>query len=529
MSEAAGAGPAPGAAQSHDAARAIAARLSAMLQHDHILVPIAAVSEALESIAHIDLALLASEIMKRRTATAGISIITSDELRSIAQSLRAEKVPLPMPVEVQRSYGARPAAMEYHAEYKINGRQSHRVSGTVEDFVHYFRSRLERLRAMLARRESTAGIVSRLDSISGYMDGRSVGVAGMVSSKSITKNGNLMLVLEDEYAEARVIFMNWQGEKQRSIFQSASMALNDEVIAVRGHMYHGMVMADDVLFPDVPMTQMPAVEEEIAIAFVSDLHIGSKLFMEDRFMHMLNWLGGASSADRDGPGGLAGKIKYIVIAGDVADGVGVYPNQERELSITDIYGQYRVFTSLLESIPDYIHVFVAPGNHDAVRLAEPQPRLGEELVGECGMDNVHFIDNPCHMTLHGIDVLAYHGASLDPIIASVPGMSYSAPEKAMVEALKRRHLSPIYGSNPILPTQEDTLVIDRVPHILNMGHEHRCGIASYHGVYAVNSGTWQSRTQYQVSLGHVPTPCIMPVYDARKCAFTMVNFNSVVA
>jgi DNA polymerase II small subunit/DNA polymerase delta subunit B len=30
---------------------------------------------------------------------------------------------------------------------------------------------------------------------------------------------------------------------------------------------------------------------------------------------------------------------------------------------------------LISGIPDYIHMFIIPGNHDAVQLAEPQPRL----------------------------------------------------------------------------------------------------------------------------------------------------------
>jgi DNA polymerase II small subunit len=148
------------------------------------------------------------------------------------------------------------------------------------------------------------------------------------------------------------------------------------------------------------------------------------------------------------------------------------------------------------------------------------------MLDNFSKDNVHFVSNPCYLTLHGIEVLAYHGASLDSIIRAVPGSSYAYPERAMTEVLRRRHLSPVYGYNAIVPSRNDSLVIDKVPDILNMGHLHRNGISNYHGVNILNSGTWQARTDYQVLLGHMPTPCIASVFEASRGDFTTVNFNS---
>ena len=39
----------------------------------------------------------------------------------------------------------------------------------------------------------------------------------------------------------------------------------------------------------------------------------------------------------------------------------MYPEQDKELSIDDIYKQYSVFFDFMESVPDYIEVFVMPG------------------------------------------------------------------------------------------------------------------------------------------------------------------------
>jgi DNA polymerase II small subunit len=69
------------------------------------------------------------------------------------------------------------------------------------------------------------------------------------------------------------------------------------------------------------------------------------------------------------------------------------------------------------------------------------------------------------------------------------------------------------------------LVIDKVPDILHMGHVHKNCIANYHGVDIINSGTWQSTTNYQLIQGHIPSPCIVPVYEAKANRFTSINFN----
>ena len=55
--------------------------------------------------------------------------------------------------------------------------------------------------------------------------------------------------------------------------------------------------------------------------------------------------------------------------------VRVYPNQEQELAILDIFEQYHHVTQFIEEIPDYIKVIAIPGNHDATRQALPQPSI----------------------------------------------------------------------------------------------------------------------------------------------------------
>ncbi|MEM3841667.1 MAG: DNA-directed DNA polymerase II small subunit [Candidatus Micrarchaeaceae archaeon] len=446
---------------------------------------------------------------------------TKDDVEKAVAKL--SRVKAPEPIEVIQSPDFKPVAAEVDAIYSIKNRPVERAEGTVNDFIMYFRSRLKKIKSILGSRLNGSGIINSLESLKEFASGKQVAIAGIVTSKITTKNGNIMVVLEDETAEAKVIFMNSSSQKAKELFSSASAIINDEVIAVKGKISGPFVIANEIMWPDVPIKTQKKVEDDIAIAFLSDIHVGSKLFMERNFSKMIKWLaGGIDDKSRT----LAGKIKYIIMAGDVADGIGVYPEQDKDLAVPDIYMQYKMLAGYIEAIPDYIHVFVLPGNHDAVQRAEPQPSFSPDML-EVDKDNVHILQNPSIMNLHGLDVLAYHGTSLDSIIAAVPGMSYSKPETAMIELLKRRHLSPVYGGNVVVPSRNDNLVIEEPPDILHMGHIHKNGLAEYHGVKIVNSGTWQGRTEFQIRQGHIPTPCLLPIFSMKDYTFTNIDFNSV--
>ena len=452
----------------------------------------------------------------------GLSFATADDILEAIG--RISKPKAPEPIEVSQSSGFKPVASDLDAIYSIKNRPVERAEGTVNDFIMYFRSRLKKIKSILGSRLNGSGIINVLESLKTFADGKQVAIAGIVTSKITTRNGNIMVVIEDETAEAKVIFMNSSAQKSRELFTSASSIINDEVLAVKGKISGPFVIASEIMWPDVPIRERKKVDDDIAIAFMSDIHVGSKLFMEKNFSRMIKWLnGGVEGASKE----LAGKIKYIIMAGDVADGIGVYPDQDKDLAVPDIYSQYKMLADYIEAIPDYIHVFVLPGNHDAVQRAEPQPPFAPDML-DIKKDNVHILQNPSVMNLHGLEVLAYHGTSLDSIIASVPGMSYSKPETAMVEVLKRRHLSPVYGGNVVVPSRNDNMVIEDPPDILHMGHIHKNGLTEYHGVKIVNSGTWQGRTDFQIRQGHIPTPCILPVFSMKSYTFTNVDFSSTV-
>jgi DNA polymerase II small subunit len=473
-----------------------------------------------ETLGDVDCDLLASMIIEEQSRSAGLKILGNSQIAEVVKKMRADKVP--NPIEASQRPDFKAYASEIDARYAVNSTEGDRSGINVEGFVTYFRDRLSRLRDIIGtQRIGMVGLAESIDSLKNYTNGREVTVVGMVSSKIVTKKGNTMVVLDDDTGECKVMFMNGSSQKARELFEKARNIINDEVVAVNGKISGPFLIANEIVWPDIPIKERKRVEEDFAIAFVSDIHVGSKKFMEKNFSNLISWLNGNYGERRD----LAGKVKYLVVGGDVVDGIGIYPGQDRELAIPDIYVQYKMFMHMVSAIPDYMHAFIIPGNHDGVQRAEPQPALTPSILGDFKADNMHMVPNPSYLTLHGIDILAYHGTSLDSVIRSIPGLSYAKPDGAMIEVLKRRHLSPIYGGNIIVPSRKDNLVIDKVPDILNMGHVHKNCVENYHGVHILNSGTWQSITDFQLAQGHVPSPCILSVYEAKYDRFTTINFK----
>ena len=463
---------------------------------------------------------ISTRIIERRATDPGMAIVNSTDIKNIIDEIQLEKAPRPIEIIQKPEYKA--YASEIDANYNISNNGIECSNGTIDEFVSHFRSRLHKLRGIIEQhRSSLNGMVANLENLNSYSNGREVTIIGIISNKITTKNGNIMVVADDETAEAKIIFMNGTSQQAKVLFEKARHLVNDEVIAVKGKLSGPFVIAQELVWPDVPIKERKQTEEDIAIAFISDMHIGSKLFLEKNFTNFIKWVNGNHDERTD----IASKVKYIVVGGDVVDGIGVYPNQDKGLAILDIYAQYKLFFNFISMIPEYIHIFVIPGNHDAVQRAEPQPQLSNELIGDFKSDNVHILPNPSFLNLHGLQILTYHGTSLDSVIRSIPGTNYANPDGAMIEILKRRHLSPIWGGNIIVPSKNDNLVIEKVPDILHMGHIHKNCIANYHGVDIINSGTWQATTEYQLVQGHVPSPCLMPVYETKANRFTTINFS----
>jgi len=446
--------------------------------------------------------------------TVQISCILSSAPSPIFQDGRAASpISAPDPPSQALSCAPSPILRDSCAELKcdITGRST--CVGDYSDFVHYFRDRYAKIREMLARRLNSRPI----ESLGKSTAGREVSVIGMVMEVRTTAKGNRVIELEDPTGLLTAVV-----QKDSEIHEQSGQIITDEVIGVTGTSDgNGRIFVKSLLWPDMPSQSAPLEKGSGCALLLSDLHVGSKYFMAEAWQSFLRWLGGE---DED-PSGLSSQVRYIVIAGDLVDGIGIYPGQEKDLELDDIYSQYQAAARYLNGIRKDIKVIIAPGNHDIVRQAEPQPSLPEEIRSYFREDMM-FVGNPAWVTLSGISVLIYHGRSIDDLVLRLPGISYAAPEKAMIEMLRRRHLSPIYGSRvSIAPEHEDHYVISRPPAILHCGHVHTVGIARYKGVLVINSGTWQSQTDFQKKMNIQPIAGVVPAVDLASMKVRKLIFS----
>jgi DNA polymerase II small subunit len=174
-----------------------------------------------------------------------------------------------------------------------------------------------------------------------------------------------------------------------------------------------------------------------------------------------------------------------------------------------------------------MEIVMIPGNHDAVRLAEPQPAFDEELRSIMSAHDARIVSNPSTVTVEGVSVLMYHGVSLDEVIAELPEekASYDDPHLAMYQLLKKRHVAPQFGGNiRLAPEPEDHLVIEDVPDIFHTGHVHKLGYGKYHNVLAINSGCWQAQTAFQKTMNIDPDPAYAPIVSLDTLDLTLRHF-----
>jgi DNA polymerase II small subunit len=246
------------------------------------------------------------------------------------------------------------------------------------------------------------------------------------------------------------------------------------------------------------------------------MHVGSNTFLRPQWDKMVHWV--RTEGQKDG-------LEYMIITGDCVDGIGIFPDQEEELEIEDIFEQYRLLAELLKGLPDWLRIVLQPGNHDAVRPAEPQPAFSGEIARMFDSQIV-LVGNPCYMEIEGRLILSYHGRSMDDLVNAIQGLTYDNPLEAMKEMLKRRHMAPIYGGKtPIAPEKKDYLVIDPVPDIFVTGHVHGAGISEYRGVRLINASTWQAQTSFQRMHNFHPNPAKMPLVHLGTGKSVIKDFN----
>ena len=409
---------------------------------------------------------------------------------------------------------------EIEVHFDITGNSV--TEGKLSDIKSFFNSRLSQIRnLMIEGRSLPRRPISNAEAYRNRQRYSSneyeITIVGLVSEPRWAKSGNLMFLLEDETTQIQCLMKPPSGANP--LHAALDGLMNDDVVGVSGFFIGDrtdLFIISNIHLPPLPRRakNTASIDESVSAAFLSDVHVGSKTFLEPQWEKMINWF-------KTDP--LAKTIKYFVLSGDGVDGVGIYPGQDRHLAITDLFKQYGALAMLLSDLPDWVDVIILPGNHDAVRPAEPQPALDPEVQQD--YSDAVFVGNPCDFSLHGVRILSYHGKSIDDFVAGLRSVTYAKPEMAMRSMLERRHLAPSWGGKtPLSPEPEDSMVIGTIPDIFVTGHVHGQFVGDHKGTTIVHSSTWQDQTDYQRMLGFQPKPCILTVINLHTHASASIPF-----
>ena len=391
----------------------------------------------------------------------------------------------------------------------------------VKDFVNHFRSRYDILKKILEEKN-----FDNLSSIRRIGENRGTyTLIVSVLNKRITKNKNLFVEVEDMTGTASILI----NQNKKEVFEKGKELLNDDVVAFSVSGNGELLFANDIFYPDASLSEKRYSEFDEYVAFISDIHSGSTMFLEKNILKFVKWLNGeeGNSKQRE----IASKVKYLFMNGDNVDGVGVYPGQDKFLDIQDMRGQYKKIIDIIKLIRKDIKILISPGQHDAVWVGEPQPIIGEEWApGFYEMENVTLIPNPSLVEIDGgFKILNYHGASMHGIIEEIAEIrlnyGHDSPTRVVKEMLKRRHLAPMHGLCDYIPCEKDPLVIDIIPDILITGDQHRVEVSTYNNILLIASSCWQSKTPFEEKVGNNPDPCKVPLFNLKTREVKVLDFS----
>jgi DNA polymerase II small subunit len=370
----------------------------------------------------------------------------------------------------------------------------------IDGFTALFTDRYSKLMKIMMQRSQSKKLTSISNITNGKL-GEETYIAGLLMDRKIERDVT-KLTIDDPTGSIEVLVFNKETQETAN-----SLLMDQFLMASIASGKNGGFIVRELLVPDIPDHITNRSKTETYAVLISDLHVGSKYFLEKEFKEFVSWL--------SSPDPIARKVRFVLVCGDIVDGIGIFPNQDKELLLMDVNEQMAKAAELLDKIPKHIKVFIIPGNHDPGRRALPQPAIPEKHnMHLWNRENFFMLGNPSLLELNGVRILMFHGQSLDDVVGTTPGLSYAQPARAMRALLRTRHLSPIYGKRtPIAPELEDFMVISDVPDIYHSGHIHVVDLDMYKGTLIVNSGAWQSQTPFQASVGINPTPGIAVIVN----------------
>lgn len=417
---------------------------------------------------------------------------------------------------------------------------SHKL--TVNDFTLYFNKRLQYFTDLLKGRINMEHVVriSTLEDINN--SNTEVSLIGLVSEVNETKNGHKIITLEDRSGTCKCFINkkrldNNEASFDRDLFEKVKNLCLDEGIGVKGKVGDNIIWVDDLVIPSPPNSvELKKTDEEHYVCFISDIHFGAKVFVDDAFQRFIDFIN--SNTNSEELNKIAKKITHVIVAGDIIEGIGIYPNQGKDARVLSTERQYHESTRWLSQIPSDKAIIFIPGNHDTNRLSEPQPRLPyDKAYSLYNMKNSIMLSNPSIIKLFdddtsgGLTFYLYHGGSIFYYADGIQHLrekgGAKTPNEVIKYLLEKRHVAPSHGSTLYIPdSQNDPLVIRKMPDFFITGHTHKLEISNFKGCTIISCGCWVEMSEYQEKMGMYPDIGKCTVVNTKTRKPKIINFYS---
>ena len=180
--------------------------------------------------------------------------------------------------------------------HKITGNST--TEGKMTDITACFNDRLTSIRKLIVqnsnlprKHQEISRLLAEYSRYQGY-DNKAVAI-GLVNEPRYTKNGHLMWGLEDETGEMTCLLTKRSGDDRDRAHEQILEAglMPDDVMGVSGTFSQtgDIFYVDDLHFPLESKHRKSSSEEGVSVAFLSDIHVGSKTFLEAQWHKMVRW------------------------------------------------------------------------------------------------------------------------------------------------------------------------------------------------------------------------------------------------
>ncbi|MEM2119370.1 MAG: hypothetical protein QW840_04530, partial [Candidatus Bathyarchaeia archaeon] len=232
----------------------------------------------------------------------------------------------------------KPYAKEVEAKISVieNPGEKNGSNGTLEDYLECFRDRFRRMEKILRQRIDVKSAASTIDALKASPN-TNLKIIGMITEKRNLQKRTILIVEDLQASITALVPQNATEE----LHKKAQTLLLDQVVCLCVRKTRGtLFIVEDIILPEIGQKPQHKAPIPVYAALTSDLHIGSTKFHREAFNRFILWLNGKYGNEQMRE--IASHVKYVLVAGDIVDGIGIYPNQIRELGIKDIYKQYRL-------------------------------------------------------------------------------------------------------------------------------------------------------------------------------------------